>query len=287
MRGIFSFFKYYYVRYKTAEIQTKSAALAFHTILIIVPVIGIVFWYLKVIGISGNWFNLIRLYLLTQINLAYDSNVIRQFDRMTATVRGNSWGFIGIAIFIYTFWNLLDKFGKSLDVILDTSREQHNIVKRSFLELVAWRTMAMLGLPIALAVSLMVTNWIKKDSWLRYLIHLKTVGPFFALPLAWGVDIVVLFLIYCFIPRSSVPWRQAFKVAVFVGPLSEIMRYIFGYYSKHAIIINKIYGIFVAIPLFILWVQLTWMIILMGALAIRFGSADGHKAGAALPENKR
>ena len=259
-----------YGRYRKVEIQTRSAALAFHTLLSVVPLIGLIFWYIKSIGLSKHWFNMLRLYLLSQLNFSEDSLLLKQFDRITAPVQGHSWGWVGIFLVTYTVWNLIDKFGRSVDSILDTAPDQHHIVKRGLFKLNLRRLLVMLALPVALLLSLAVTQWIQRDSWFHYLTKIDTVGPYIALPIAWTVDIVAISLIYYFIPRSAVPWKEALKAALVVGPTSEIIKMIFGIYSKHALALHRIYGIFVVVPLFVLWVQLAWMIVLCGAFMIRF-----------------
>lgn len=268
--GILNTLRSYFQRYKKSEIQGRSAALAFHTLLAIVPVIGLIFWYLKHLGVSRNWFNLIRVYLLSQLNVNSDSRVIVYFDRLTQPVQGHSWGWIGLILIFYTSWNLMNKLGESLDRILDTSPNQHFIEKRGWIKLHIRRMIALIVLPSGLMTSLLVAQWIKKDSWFRYLLGTKTVGPLAALPIAWGVDIVALFLIYYFIPRSRIPPRQAFKAALFAGPVSEIVKDLIGRYSHYLVALNHLYGIFIVIPLFILWMQIAWMIILVGTLLIHF-----------------
>ena len=124
--------KVHYLRYRKAEIQTRSAALAYHTLLAFIPVIGLIFWYLRSIGVSKRWFLLIRNFLYSQMNVG-DSVLIQYFDRLTNPVGGPGWGWVGLAVLFYTAWNLMDKFGRSLDYILDTAPDQSHIVKRGFI----------------------------------------------------------------------------------------------------------------------------------------------------------
>ena len=268
-----------YKRWRESEIQTMSAALAFHTLLAIVPTIGLIFLYLKKIGISKNWYDLTRVFLLSQLSVSSDSALIKHFDHFISSARGYGWSWLGLIIIFYTTWNLINKFGNSLDTILHTAPDQSHIITVGLLKLNAKRLFVMLLLPLALMLSLVVTQWLKQDSWLHYLTGLKTVGPFIALPIAWGVDIVVFFLIYHFIPRTHIPFKQAFKIALIVGPLSEITKSFFGHFSHQMVSIHKIYGVFATIPLFILWVQIAWMIILSGVLFVRFSPKSGGKNG--------
>lgn len=256
-----------------------SAALAFHTLLAFIPTIGIVFLYLKKIGISRSWYDLTRSFLLSQLDVSSDSTLIKYFDNITSPAHNIGWNWLGVLIIFYTAWNLINKFGQSLDTILHTAPDQSHIITVGKIKQIAKRLIVMLMLPVALMLSLAATQWIRRDSWFRFVIDLKTVGSYLALPIAWGVDIVALFLVYHFIPRSRVPYRQALKAALIAGPLLEITKLLFGAYSKQMVFIHKVYGVFAAIPLFILWAQIAWMIVLGSALMIRFSPKNGARNG--------
>lgn len=259
-----------YRRYRKSEIPTRAAALAYYTLLSVVPIVTLVFWYLEHIGVSNRWVNLAKHYLLSQLDFSPNSVLMKYFDRFVAAPKGHSWGWIGLILLSYTFLGLIQKFGWSLDAVIDTGHEHPNVLKRGFLQSTAWHLIVILTLPLALLSSLVVTQWIRRDSWLHYLTVLPTVGPLIALPISWAVDIVALFLVYYFIPRSYVPVSQALRAALVAGPAIEISRYLFGLYAGYAVSLHKIYGIFVVVPLFILWVHLLWLIILCAGLLIRF-----------------
>lgn len=262
--------KDFFQRYQRAEIQTRSATLAYHTLLALVPVVGLIFWYFKGMGLSQYWFNLIRSYLLSQVAVTANASLIKSFDRITTPNAAHSWGWAGLAIVFYTAWNLIHKFGQSVDKILMTAPDHEHIHKRGFVILHLRRLLVMLVLPLGIVASVSVAQWIRKDSWLSYLFGLKAVGHYFTFPLFWGIHILVFFMIYYFIPQIHVSRRQALKAALIAGPLSEIIKHLIGVYSQYMILMHKIYGIFIAVPLFILWIQIAWMIALCGALFIRF-----------------
>jgi membrane protein len=256
-------------RYRESELPIRAAALAYHTLLGIVPILGLVFWYLQRIGVTSRWLALTKGFFLAQLNLDPKAPMVRTFESLTAKVQGSSWGWIGLVVLLYTASNLVWRFGEALDAVLDSA--PHPPEKRmNPWRLACNRLVAMFGLPLALTLSLVVTTWIKEDSLVHVLFHLETVGPIIALPVAWFVDILAFFVIYYLIPRSPVPWREALKAAVIVGPISEFLRHLFSVYTGHAVSTQKIYGVFAVVPLFILWVQLAWSTLLAGAMLIRF-----------------
>jgi membrane protein len=154
--------------------------------------------------------------------------------------------------------------------VIDSGHEHPNILKRGFWKSTLWHLVLIAALPLAFLLSLMAAQWVRQESWLHFFADLKTVGPLVSIPFSSGVGVVALFLVYYFIPRSVVPPSQALRAALVAAPAIEITRYLFGRYAYHAVALHKIYGIFVVIPLFILWIDLLWLIVLSAALLIRF-----------------
>ncbi|MBI4405278.1 MAG: YihY/virulence factor BrkB family protein [Deltaproteobacteria bacterium] len=253
-----------YKDYRTAEVPVRAAALAYHTILTVVPLIGLIFWYLTFIGVTEQWRQITRDFILTHLNVGTSHVFINQFEKLTKTVSGGGWGIIGLAVLVYSAWSLVQRIGDSLDFIFLGSIPSAGLLPstRIFLR----RSAAMLGLPLALMFSLAMMQWVRQDSWFHLLFAHPVVGPAFALPVGWFADITALFFLFYFVPYTRLSWKRALKAAVITGPLFEVIRMLFSKYYAHAVSVNKIYGVFAVLPVFILWLQVGWMIILTGAL---------------------
>ncbi len=280
MRGLDSLTKKI-ARFEQAEIPVRAAALAYHTILAIVPLLGLFFWYLKHLGVTDRWLQLSKTYIVAQLNVASSSQFNLFFEKLTHNVQGSGWGWIGLLLFIYTSTNLIVRFGQSLDRILGTAEGPPD-THWSVLKLAFRRLVVMLGLPIAVTLSLGITQWMRKDSWLHFIFDLKTVGPLIAYAIPVAVDILVLFFVYHFIPKKPVPWREALRAAVIVAPVAEAVHFCFSLYNNYAVNVHRLYGVLAVIPLFILWVQITWMIVLSGALFIKFRKSKTAKGTASI-----
>jgi membrane protein len=252
---------------------TRAAALAYSTVLGIVPILGLVFWYLSHIRVTERWLNLTRTFILKQLNFASSGTFLEVFDKLTSGVQSQSWGWIGLLLFCYTAWSLVTQFGSAVDILLDTAPHAPPGALKQW-ELVLRRFLIMLWLPLSITLSLVGTEWIQKDSVIRYLLDVRYVGAYLAILITWSVSVATYFFVYKYIPSRSVPWKQALKVAAIVGPASDFIRFFFAWYAKHAVATQKIYGVFAVVPLFILWVQVGWLVLLGGALLIRFPERD-------------
>jgi membrane protein len=84
-----------------------------------------------------------------------------------------------------------------------------------------------------------------------------------AMPLV--LSIAAFTLIYAAVPNTRVPLRHALVGGVFTAVLFEAAKQMFGLYVSYFPSYQLIYGAFAAVPLFLLWVYLSWMIVLFGA----------------------
>ncbi len=254
-------------RFRDAQILLRAAALAYHSVLGIIPSFGVVFWYLSSIHVLDRWVLRTKHFMLRRLSVDSSAIFIEHFERLTEKVSGHSWGWVGFIILLYTVWSLISRFGESLDFILKTGTERAKTRGRGVLA--ARRVLVVMGMPLALALSLGVSEWIRKDSLINFVFKLPTLGGLLALPFTWVGTIVSLALVYHIVPRVFVPWREAVRAALIVGPLSEMVRHVFRFYSHYSVATQKIYGVLAVIPLFILWIQIGWILVLSGALLIR------------------
>ena len=79
------------------------------------------------------------------------------------------------------------------------------------------------------------------------------------------VTSVAFFLIYRLLPHRRVPWLHATIGAVVAAILFEAAKNIFSIYVRMAPTYNLVYGAFAAVPLFLIWVYVSWLTILLGA----------------------
>lgn len=235
-----------------------SAALAFHSILAVVPVLGLGFWYLQRLGVTKRWVVLTRQYVLEHLNVSSSAVFLKHFDEITHKMEKTSWGWVGFIVLIYTSISLIGKFGRGLDSVMNEPSE----LRGDWIHLIkVWlrRACGLVSLPLALTVSVGISHWFKQ----------KNFGSALSLPLSWTTTMVSVFFVYYFIPSRRVGIRRAFRLALVIGPVLEILRQLLGWYAESAFSGQQIYGVFAVIPILILWIQLSWAVLLSGAIWLR------------------
>ncbi|HXZ49376.1 MAG TPA: YihY family inner membrane protein [Usitatibacter sp.] len=76
---------------------------------------------------------------------------------------------------------------------------------------------------------------------------------------------VAFFLVYKIVPHRRVPWRHALVGAGVAAVLFEAAKELFAVYVRHATTYSLVYGAFAAVPIFLVWLELSWMVVLLGA----------------------
>jgi membrane protein len=84
-------------------------------------------------------------------------------------------------------------------------------------------------------------------------------------PLAFVFTCVALTLVYMVVPYRDVALRHAAVGGVVAGVLFELAKRGFGLYVAKFPTYTLIYGAFAIIPLFLLWLYVSWVVVLFGA----------------------
>ncbi|WP_109126924.1 YihY family inner membrane protein [Dyella sp. C11] len=88
--------------------------------------------------------------------------------------------------------------------------------------------------------------------------RLVTVLPF-------TVTFLTLMLIYMVVPNRRVHWRNAAIGALMGAILFEVGRWGFARFIHHAHTYQQVYGVLAALPIFLLWIYLSWVIVILCA----------------------
>lgn len=82
---------------------------------------------------------------------------------------------------------------------------------------------------------------------------------------------------YKFIPNAPVDYSNALRAAIFSGVAFTIMQYLYLETQVFVTRLNGIFGAFAAVPLFMIWINVGWFIILIGAeLSYAFQHVDSY-----------
>jgi membrane protein len=78
----------------------------------------------------------------------------------------------------------------------------------------------------------------------------------------------VFTMLYVYLPNCTVQWRDAAVGGLASAVAFELAKRGFGYYVRHIPTYTAVYGAFATVPMFLLWVYLSWFITLAGATIV-------------------
>ena len=80
-----------------------------------------------------------------------------------------------------------------------------------------------------------------------------------------SVSAIAFFLLYRLVPNRQVSWKHAAAGGVLAAIAFEFAKEGFAFYMAHAPAYSVVYGTFAAVPFFLLWIYLSWLVVLFGA----------------------
>ena len=241
-----------YQGWKAHECPHRAAALAFVTALSLVPLTAMTVGILAVLGQSDGENAVVR-FISRHIFPLRGTSITSYVTTFAHNIRTGALGVMGVLLSLAVTFALFENVESSFNHIWQTKRPRPWVWKIT----IFW-ALATLG-PMATGLSI-----IQGASLLRQFALARLVVPFIA---TW----VLLILANRILPNRSVPWTSA-VVAGFISAVAfEAAKYGFSlYFAKLAFHNYKtIYGGFAALPVLLLWMDISWSAVLLGAVAGR------------------
>ena len=98
-------------------------------------------------------------------------------------------------------------------------------------------------------------------------------GTMFLAVLSYALTVIGFFFLYWTIPNRTIPLRSALIAGAFSGTIFQLLKTVFGYLMSNFTSYELVYGAFAAVPIFLLWIYLSWNIVLLG-VEVSFASTS-------------
>ncbi|MEQ8556150.1 MAG: YihY/virulence factor BrkB family protein [Cyclobacteriaceae bacterium] len=241
----------------------KASALTYFTMLSIVPVVAMAYGISTAFGMEDYLKSELRTFLAGQPEEVVN-NILEWSTNMLSGASGGLISGISSVFLIYAVARLLNEIEVAFNDIWGT--EKGRSLKR---KLTDYMSVIFLG-PLILILSGTVTVFItsQMEIFTQSLDFLGFVKPgilFLIRLIPYTLVWFLLFLVYIVFPNAPVKIKAALLAGIIAGSFYQLLQlgWIEGqvFLSKY----NAIYGTFAALPLFLIWLQLSWMILLFGA----------------------
>ena len=178
---------------------------------------------------------------------------LNEFVAKSAELKGVSTLFVVVTAVL-----LVAQVESEINTIWGT-REPRSFARRAFIY-----ALALTAGPALIGAAVYFTTWVIEQS-----VGATPIGSealsMLREPIALLVDTAAFSLIYAFVPARRVPFRLALVGGILAAIGFEVAKRGFAFYITHVQTYQMVYGALAALPLFLVWIYVSWVIILVGA----------------------
>lgn len=240
----------------------KASALCYYTLLSIVPILAVAFGIAKGFGFDHSLENQIMETFYQQKDLA--TKVITFAKSMLEQTQGSLIAGVGALMLFWTSFGLLANLERALNAIFGASGERP-IGRRiiDFLPLLIF--LPFFFVASSSATFLIITKTVElTEKWGFY----QSIKPFIYL-LYYGLLVslswLLLAFVYIYLPNRKPHYSSILAASLIAGISFQAAQWGYIHLQVFLTSYNAIYGSFAAIPLFLLWLQISWLLVLSGA----------------------
>ena len=257
--------------FSSEKIGFQAVALSFFSTMSVVPFVAVVFAVTGGLGLADK---------LTEFLYAYFNNSQQIIDTILGfaqniidTAQSSAMGLVSALLFVWIVIWMMMNVEKVFNNVWRVQKSR-NLLRRVTV------TIAML-LVSPFIVLVFFGGSVVYSHALGYLgLNVATFTTFKTI-LGWtlfaGVATVTFSAMYKLIPNADVDYSNALRAAIFSGLAFTVIQYLYLETQVLVTRLNGIYGAFAAVPLFMIWINLGWFIILFGGeLSYAFQHVDNY-----------
>lgn len=232
--------------------MVRSAALTFYTLMSLVPVVALVFAVVKGFGLAEGLEQ--NLYEVLPQSPEVIDYVVGFAQKALARTQGGWVALVGV---LTLFWAVIKVFGSIEDAFNNIWEVRSTrSAARKYGDYIAVVVVA----PILWVISSSMGNYAAEILGVAGSPALEVLSRAGSLVVAW----VMFTFIYVVLPSTKVRFTAALTAGVVVGTAFVLFQWGYVYLQRWMTSYNAIYGSFAALPLFLLWMQISWEILLLG-----------------------
>ena len=251
-----------------------AASLTYTSLLSIIPMVTVALTVIAAFPVFGGVTLALQTFILenlvpasADIIASYTQEFTSNAARLTA---------VGIAFLAVTSIMLLLTIDRAFNDIWRIKRSR-SVVQR----VVVYWTLITVG-PVLIGASLTLTSWLVGQA-----VGLVDGVPGAGVILLSTVPVVLtstaFALLYVAMPNRRIPVRDAIIGGVIAGVAFEIMKRAFAFYVAQFPTYKLVYGAFATLPVFLLWIYVSWLVVIFGAVVVASLPEWRERAGQRLP----
>ena len=257
--------------YAQQKIGPQAVALSYLSVMALVPFLAIVFAITGGLGVDG----LLKDFMYSNFsaNQGVIDTVLSFSQNIIDTARSGWMGLLNALLFLWIIYRLMAGVESAFNNVWKVNGNRSLVRRLSYYLLIL--ILSPFVILVLFSGSFVYTNL------LEYMGLNIEEFTFIKKLLSWVLFVAVAALtfsaMYKFIPKYKVEYGVAFRAAVFAAVAFTGMQFLYLETQLLVTRLNGVYGTFAAIPLFMVWLNISWNIILMGAeLSYAFQHVDTY-----------
>jgi len=245
-------------RFREARLGLSASSLTFTTVLALVPLFALGLAVFSAFPVFGQFQDSIQRWLIESLvpeSIARQVlSYLTQFSRKASRL-----GTAGLAAVLLSAVFLMVTIERTLGQIWRVQRQRPLPQK----VLLYWSSIT-LG-PLLLGASLAISSYVMTAS--------RDVVDVLPGSVRWVLDSFEFLLLtacvsglYFYVPYTRVRWRHAITAGFLVAASLELAKKAMAFYLLEVPTYSLVYGAFAAVPILLVWIYVTWMLVLLGAV---------------------
>ncbi|MCK5914448.1 MAG: YihY family inner membrane protein, partial [Desulfuromusa sp.] len=234
----------------------RASALTYYTMLSLVPLLALTFSLLKSFGVQ----NLLEPLIIEKLDVGGGQVAEALLGHINNT-QVTQLGAVGLIFLVVAVISLLTNVEKSFNYIWGIKSVRPLL--RRFSDYLS----VVLAGPILIIGAISMTSTLASNSLVQKLIEMEMIGSLI-LFLFKIVPFCFMWLaftgLYVFMSNIKVEWRAAFVGGIVGGTLWQLAQVGYVHFQVGVGRYNAIYGTMAALPIFMVWLYLSWLIVLFG-----------------------
>ncbi len=246
--------------FSSGELTLPAMGLVYTTLLSLVPLLAVSFSVLKAFGVHNQIEPLLLNFLepMGEKGLEITTNVINFVENIKVGVLGS----VGLALLFYTVISLLHKIEHTFNAIWHETRPRS--IGRRFSD---YLSVVLIG-PVLIFSGLGLTASMVSTAFVQKLIAIEPFGTAFYLAgqlVPYLLIIAAFTFVYLFVPNTKVKISAALFGGTVGGILWKTAGWAFALFAASSTNYDAIYSSFAIVILFMIWIYVSWLILLLGA----------------------
>ncbi len=244
----------------SGELKLRAMSLVYTTMLAVVPLLALSFSVLKGFGFHRRMEPLLLSFLMPLGPRAEEltENIIGFVDNIS----GSTLAGVGLGLLLYSALSMAQKFEDSFNFVWRVDRPRS--FGRRFSE---YLSVLLVG-PMIMMIAMGMTATVASTSFVEYLQRVEPLGSLIVLltqSMPYLLVIGAFSFLYAFIPNTSVRVRSALLGGVLAGGSWAVIGKLFAQFVAGASRTEAIYAGFAIVIVAMLWLYVSWLILLLGA----------------------